>query len=203
MTYRAMHPVRSLIFAVRGILQTGNFGTRIPEQPQRGELSALTQLFNRMLDKNEHLINAMHEALDNVAHDLRTPMTHLRNAAEFSLQSPDNHEAQREALADCMEESDRVLEMLRVLMDLAEATTGTMQLNIERIAVDQIVAEVVDVYSIVAEERRLQLDVDVPEGCPVDIDRSRIRQVLANLLDNAMKYSPEGTMVAASRSRVR
>src|SRR4029077_15417718 len=102
-------PLRELIFTVRGILETGRMEARVPSRRTRDELDEMVNLFNRMLEKNNPLIRGMREALDNVAHDLRTPMARLRGTAEVALQSLDNQAACREALEDTMEESERVL----------------------------------------------------------------------------------------------
>ena len=94
-------------------------------------IDELTTLFNAMLDKIEGLVTAMRGSLDNVSHDLRTPLTHLRGAAEMALAGPPDIDRYREALADCVEEADRVLVMLNTLMDISEAESGAMQLQRE------------------------------------------------------------------------
>ncbi len=201
LTFRAMRPLRSLIQTVRNILETGEMSTRVPVGSGRGELHQLVTLFNKMLDKNEALITAMHNSLDNVAHDLRTPMTRLRSVAEFALQSQHNPEAYREALADCLEESERVLTMLNTLMDVAEAETGTMRLEVTAVSIPELIQSVVDLYEVIADEKHITINLDLPERLQMNADYARIQQVIANLLDNALKYSNEGGQVTISARR--
>lgn len=200
-TQSAVRPLRSLIETIRRILSTGDMNQRVPAHTQRGELGDLTTLFNRLLDQNEKLILVSRETLDNVAHDLRTPMTHLRNATERALLDPDaGREVLRDALADCSEESEKIIQMLDLLMDMAEAETGRMELKKETVSFTELTEEVISFYDFVAEERDIKLKNEIPRGLSVQADRLRLRQCLINLIDNALKYSPKHTTITLAGS---
>jgi heavy metal sensor kinase len=198
LTRRALAPVRQLIGTVENVITTGRMNERMPVLHTQDEIGRLTQLFNVMLEKNETLILRMREALDNVAHDLRTPLTRLRGVAELALQDESNPQTCRDALLDSMEESDRVLTMLNTLMDISEAETGLMKLDLQPVPLDQVVHEVTELFEFVAQEKSITTTAAVSPNLVVRADRNRLRQVLVNLLDNAIKYSAPGAHVEIS-----
>jgi signal transduction histidine kinase len=191
LTWSALQPVHALGAAVQQILRTGRTDTRVPVSDTADALGRLGVLFNAMLERIDAVVAGMRGALDNVAHDLRTPLTRLRGIAETALQS-DDPATVREGLAACLEESDRVAGMLSTLMDISEAETGTMRLQLEPVDLAELVRQTVDLYEDLAEDRGLSIHVDTQEDVWVRGDRSRLRQVLANLVDNAVKYTPAG-----------
>ncbi|MGQ9647807.1 MAG: sensor histidine kinase [Thermodesulfobacteriota bacterium] len=186
---RALRPIRHLIETVRSI-GAGKLESRVPSPHTGDELDELVRLFNGMLEKIESLIRGMRASLDNVAHDLRTPMARLRTGAEQALGSGQNIDVYREALADCVDESDHILKMLNTLMDISEAETGAMKLDLQVVDLTTIVEEAVEVYHYIAEEKNITIETNVPKNLLLKVDASRIRQVIGNLLDNAIKYTP-------------
>lgn len=201
LTRSTLKPLRDLRDAVTRILTTGQTDDRVPVYGTGDAVDELSDLFNAMLARITTLIHGMRNALDHVAHDLRTPMTRLRVTAEAALASSDPAK-QRDALSDCLEESERVLSMLTTLMDISEAETGTMTLNTSPVELAKVGAEIGELYEDSAEAAGLTFTVDVPEGLVVVADRARLRQAIANLVDNAIKYTPRGGRVDVRAQRV-
>lgn len=191
---RTFRPIRHLIETVRSVF-VGKLETRVRIPHTGDEIDELARLFNRMLEKIEALIKGMRDSLDNVAHDLRTPMARLRAGAETALRSAQNVDVYREALADCIDESDQILKMLNTLMDISEAETGIMKLDLKVFDLTTLIEETVDVYDTLAKEKDLTIQRRIPSNLCLRADPNRVRQVIGNLLDNAIKYTPAGGKV--------
>lgn len=200
-TRRALRPIRTLAAAARDVTISGDLSRRVPANDRGDELDELSVLFNRMLERNQRLVRGMRDALDNVAHDLRTPLTRLRANAEVALRS-DDALAAREALGETIEETERVLAMLRTLMDISEAESGIMRLDRSRVGLAQLAEDVVALYEHVADEAGIVLTIDRADDVIVDVDAARIRQAIANLVDNAIKYNRRGGRVTIAVSQV-
>ncbi len=191
---RALRPIRHLIHTV-GTIGSGAMDARVPVRHTGDELDELSMLFNAMLGRIAALIEGMRGALDTVAHDLRTPVARIRGVAEVALRDEQGLDACRDALADCVEEADHLRTMLNTLMDISEAETGALKLHREPVKVSSLVEDVLDLYRDVAEAKEIALSTAAPDALWWSVDRTRMRQVLANLLDNAIKYTPPGGRV--------
>jgi signal transduction histidine kinase len=209
-TSRALRPVQDLTRAAQEIVETDRFDARVPSPGTRDELDALVQLFNRMLGRIDALVRGMRESIDNVAHELRTPWTRLRHKAQVVIEASQENVASApcptcrravEALADCVEEADRVSTILNTLVDIAEAEAGLARLEMKPAPVGPLVADAVESYAEWAEERKIAVAVEIPSELRVRADATALFRVFANLLDNAIKYTPADGRVRITAER--
>ncbi len=193
MNWRALRPVHDLIETVRQI-GTTDLSARVEIRNPASELGELARLFNAMLSRIEKLIVNMQCSLDSVAHDLRTPMARMRLSVESALVN-DSPAALREALLDCAEESERMERMLRMLLEVTEAESGTLSLHRETVAVAPVLAQAIDLYGFLAQEKGIHLQYQCRGVVDWQGDPVRLMQIIGNLLDNAIKYTSSGGMV--------
>jgi signal transduction histidine kinase len=194
---QTLTPLRHIIKTVENI-DIGKMDSRVPRTGTGDELDELARLFNEMLEKINRLIQGMKDSLDNLAHDLRTPLTRLRNISENALFTLPAQGSGREAHESILEESERIMSMMDTLMDISEAETGVMNLKRKDMPLTELVYPIYDLYLMVAEAKRITMSYHIPPSLKIFADPDRIGQVVANLLDNAIKFTPEGGTVRLS-----
>jgi signal transduction histidine kinase len=198
---RILRPIRRLITTLNNISK-GDEEARVPLSGNEDELEVLTTLFNQMLDRINSSNQAMRQTLDTVAHELRTPLTSIRGLAEVNLQKKViSDEDARLVMENCIEGIDEILSEFKMMTDITEVESGLQNLKKEEVDLQTICQDIIDLYEIVAEQKEIQIILDSPspnEQLRVFVDRKKIRQALANLIDNAIKYSPENTEIHLS-----
>ena len=199
LSYLTLQPIRKVIESVQSI-EIGKMTTKLPRPMTGDEVDELTGLFNEMLENINRLIINMKNSLDNVAHDLRTPMTRLRNIAEIALIKDADKDLLIDALETSVEESEHIIKILDTLMDISEAETGVMIIDRKSANLSALINRIVDMYQLVAEEKSVYINSTIPKNLNIKIDAARIGQVLANILDNAIKFTPpEGTVTIEAK----
>ena len=170
----------------------GDLSRRVPLEGTGDELDQLATNLNAMLDQIERLMGGMRTVTDNIAHDLRSPLTRLRNRLEVTLMDRLGAEDYRQAIEQTIDESDGLLKTFNALLSIASAEAGAVRERMGDLRLAELAADVVELYEPVAEERGIALAFRVEDDGRVRAHREIMGQALANLMDNAIKYSPAG-----------
>ncbi|MEO8756209.1 MAG: ATP-binding protein [Devosia sp.] len=175
------------INATSAKIMSGNLSERIPVTKRNDEFDILATSLNAMLDRIEGLMQGLKEVTDNVAHDLKTPLTRLRTKAEAALRETDTA-LQREALETTLTESDRLIRTFNALLMIARAEAGAPSGAFADVDVSAVAADVAELYEPVAEEAGMALESRITPGVHLRANRELIGQALVNLIENALKY---------------
>lgn len=198
---QAMAGVRRVTNTVSGI-RRDNLNQRVPPGNEGLEINELAEAFNHMLQRIETLIREIKDVSDNVAHDLRSPITRMRGIAETTLTGPQDTGAYREMGLTILEECDRLTEIINTMLEIARSESGVIEMTLSEIDFTELLAGALELFRPVAEEKNIQLTSDLPEAPLVFTgDKSRLQRVIANLLDNALKYTPDGGSVQLTAAR--
>lgn len=193
---------RTIMGRVERITQTcrrimrGDLSQRIDSSGQSDELSRLSESVNEMLDQIERLMNGMREVSDNVAHDLRTPLNRLRVRLEIAANSATD-EKEKEELEEAIADADGLLATFSSLLRIARAE-ASLRRSFDDLDLGSIVEDVVDLYQPLAEDKNVHFDSNIDFSVKGWGDSNLVAQALANLVDNAVKYTPDGGTVTVS-----
>ncbi len=197
MARRALRGVEAVTKTAAEIAK-GALELRVPVTAGSEELDRLAQTFNTMLDRIHALIKGMREMTDNIAHDLRSPITRIRGIAEITLTtqaSPADYEAMA---ANTIEECDRLLEMINTMLDITEVEAGAVRLRLGKIDFGGLVRDACELFRPIAEDKDISLSCSFLKGHSVGGDVQRLQRMVANLIDNALKYTPSQGRVTVS-----
>jgi signal transduction histidine kinase len=185
---RVLKRIDSLSATSRRIM-AGDLSGRLEVTGTGDEFDRLADSLNAMLDRIEHLLYGLKDVSDNIAHDLKTPLTRLRNRVEAALASPESTETYRAALEATIEESDQLIKTFNALLMIARIEAGSQDAAMTEVEAGAVVRDVAELYEPVAEEKGVELTVDAPEPVTLKANRELLGQALANLVDNALKYA--------------
>ncbi len=180
-------------------MSRGDLSQRIALNGGSEEIKNLTHSFNRMQDRIQSLISELHDVTNNVAHDLRSPVTRMRGLAETTLTGKQSLEEYRDMAGAVVEESDRLVGMINIMLEIAETDAGLRPLAHDPVDMKEIIQDVAELYSSVAQDKEIALTTEVPET-PLVVygDRRCLQRALANLLDNAIKFTQQKGQVEVS-----
>lgn len=172
------------------IVNSGNLASRLPVVGNN-EFSVLATNMNAMLDKMEKLFQGIRQVSDNIAHDLRSPLTRLRADVEVTLQESDPKQY-RMTLERVLTELQNMQEIFQSLLSLGQAEAGSMRIRKKPLSLSQLLDDIVELYAPLSEDKGQTFEATIPPDLTIEGDRQLLAQTFSNLLDNAVKYVPEG-----------
>lgn len=186
----ALNPLRNMLKTIH-LITAGDMTARVSVRNSKNDIGQVANMFNHMLNKTESLVIRMKESLDNVAHDLRTPLSRMQLSIEEAVQQKDPNRL-REALFDCAEEAEKLTRTLKTLMDISEAEAETLNLYPREINLRDLIQDSVKQYDFMLEGKGLGLNLHFCKDLIILADADRLSQAMNNLIDNAIKYTLDG-----------
>lgn len=181
-------------------IMAGDLGRRVPVGSRGDEFDQLSSNLNRMLDQIQELLDGIRQVSDNIAHDLKTPLSRLRQRLESLRESSALESEQARALEQAINEADRLLGLFNALLRIARIESESISTDIQPLVLSQLATDVVELYEPLAEEKHQKLKLLESTQSIVHADRDMLFQALANVLDNAVKYTPVGGIIEVNIS---
>lgn len=174
----------------------GDLARRVPLDGSGDEFDRLSTSLNDMLDQIEQLMTGMRAVTDSLAHDLRSPLTRLKGRIEVALRGNHDPTRYREALEQTISDADAIISTFNALLSIAQAEAGAARANMVSLDLGGIARDALELYEPVAEEKRISLTHDIEENAQIVGHAQLLAQSIANLLDNAIKYTPDGGTIS-------
>ncbi len=190
MSSQVLRRIESINDTTRRII-SGDLSQRVVTRGTGDEFDQLAGNLNRMLDQIEHLMGGIRHVGDSIAHDLRTPLTRLRHSLEETVSSDDVNQM-RERVKSAIDDADRLLATFSALLRIARIEAGGHADRKETVSLARLVRDAIELYQVVADQQRIEITSDLPGETEIIGDRDLIFQLITNLIDNALKYTPEG-----------
>jgi len=197
MARRAVSGVQAVTRTARSI-SAGSLEERVPVNTRGDEIDQLATTFNAMLDRIQHLVEGIREISDNVAHDLKSPLTRIRGAAEIALTTGKNMLEFEQMAASNIEECDHLLDMINTMLMISQTEAGVGELIKADVSLSQIVKDACDLFQPMAADKGVDLVCGELEAATLKGDKSLLQRLVANLVDNAIKYTQPGGRVDVS-----
>lgn len=177
----------------------GDFSQRVEQKNDGAEIDDLVSVFNAMTANTEHLLTELRDVTDNVAHDLRTPLTRIRTIAEISISGPQDLASYRDAIIDIAEDSSGMIAMINSMLEITRIENNFEALKTSTFSFSAQLRQAYEIFSMQAEEKNLEFTLSLPDhDVMIDADKLKLQRVISNLLDNAVKFTPENGRVALS-----
>ena len=176
----------------------GNLEERVPVKPRGDEIDQLATTFNKMLDRIQNLITGIKEMSENIAHDLKSPVTRIRGTAEITLTTDTSLDGYKNMAASTIEECDRLLDMINTMLLISKTEAGVGKIELKKMDMAGLVQDACTLFQALTEDKGITMTCNVPDECFLYGDIRMIQRMIANLLDNAIKYTPPGGEVVVS-----
>lgn len=197
MARRAVSGIEAVTHTAQKI-SGGSLQERVPVKPRGDEIDQLATTFNQMVDRIQTLLTEIKEMSDNIAHDLRSPVTRIRGTAEVTLTTGKSLDDYENMAASTIEDCDRLLDMINTMLLISKTEAGVEKPSREKVDIAALIRQACEIFQPIAEDKNVRLSHRAPEKTLIFGDTRMLQRMLSNILDNGVKYTPSGGKIKVS-----